>query len=118
MMDVCDVSGEFGQAKSAVCNVLEWDERARNDDLWLILMVWQKMQHIKLFVPYEKLGVMFKPETLSRVRRHVQNDLGLFLPSDPAVLVRRKVRADLIRSYYRGNRALVDEWQSVRYGVK
>lgn len=118
MVDEESVVSEFESAKSMVSTVLASDERARNDDLWLILQVWQRQQKIKLFVPYDKLGEMFRPETLSRVRRFLQNDSGLFLPTDPQVLVRRRVRADLVKKYYADNEGFVEDWQNLRYGVK
>lgn len=105
------------QAKNLVRELLQTDQRYRNDDLWLILQIWQQKQQIKLFIPYDKLCEMIKPETITRVRREIQNTQGEFLPTDPSVLVRRKVKEDIIRSYYQGNDRLLQEWQNIKYGV-
>lgn len=97
--------------------LLEKEPRCRNDDLWLVLQVWQKKQQIKLFIPYDEIQYMINPETIRRVRQEIQNDEGLFLPTDPQVLIRRRVREDLIRKYYAGH-AVLKEWENKRFEVK
>lgn len=106
------------EAKALVRELLEEDTRCRNDDLWLILRIWQKKQFIKLFVPFEELRRMIVPETITRVRRQIQNTYGQLLPTDPQILVKRKVKEDILRSYYRDNENLIQAWESIKFGVQ
>ena len=87
------------EAKELVTRCLESDIRCRNSNLYLILMVWQKMQQIKCFIPYEEMNKMIKPETISRVRRQIQNTEGRLVATDPVVLARRSKEKKL-REYY------------------
>lgn len=91
------VVDEFKKAEQMVEAVLRTDKRARSDDLWLCLMVWQRQQAIKVYVPYDKVAVMSRPSTLTRIRRVIQNDKGKFLPDDEVVLRRRKRMSDISR---------------------
>ena len=52
------VTKEISESKELVLECLKDDERCRNDDLWLILSIWQKKQHIKIFVDYNELSKM------------------------------------------------------------
>lgn len=106
------------RTQQLVKELLEEDQRCRNDDLWLILQIWQKKQQIQLYVPYTKLFEMITPETITRVRRDIQNTKGELLPTDPLVLVRRKVKEDVIRSFYADDQHLLEDWQKIKYGVK
>jgi hypothetical protein len=113
-----DIVAEHIQAKKLVEEILQEDERARNQDLWLILQVWQKKQLIKCYVPFDKLGEMITPETITRVRRKIQNDEGKLLPTDAKVLVRRKVNEQLIRNFYSETSSVWKEYLHHQYGVK
>jgi hypothetical protein len=94
-----DAQKEFKAAKEIVHECLTEDARCRNDDLFLILKVWQKKQQINCFVPYDKLSEMIKPETITRVRRKIQNDDGELLPTDPEVLRRRKIKQQQVHDW-------------------
>jgi len=107
---------EFDDAKKFVEDVLSTDQRARNDDLWLILQVWQKKQLIKCFVPYDQINLMVKPETITRVRREIQNTECRLLPTDPQVVIRRKMKEEEVRKHYTPE--FVKEYERIRYGVK
>jgi hypothetical protein len=88
------------KAKELVTKCLEQDIRCRNSDLYLILMVWQRMQHIKCFIPYEEMNKMIKPETITRCRRQIQNTEGRLVATDPVVFNRRN-KEKILREYYR-----------------
>ena len=87
------------KARELVKKVLEADERCRNNDLWMVLSAWRE-QGVKIYLDYNLLDQMFTPETLTRVRRDIQNSNGLFLPTDPNVLVHRSIKEETIRKYY------------------
>lgn len=91
------------KAKELVEEVLSTDIRARNNDLWLILQVWQKKQQVKLFIPYEELNRMISPETITRVRRDIQNHDGRLVATDPVIFARRSKQKKL-RGYYGGRK--------------
>ena len=112
------IKQEFETAKNMVEEVLNEDMKARQNDLWLMLMVWQKKQHIKVFVPYDKLFEMIQPETITRVRRKIQNDEGRLLPESPYVLFKRRVRSELIRAYFSGNEKLIKQWEEIAFNIK
>lgn len=100
------IEAEQVRAMDMVERVLANDERARNNDLWLILCVWQDMQHIKLYVPYNKLKEMMPAETITRARRKIQHDKNLYPPTDDKVILRRRIKQRVLRNYFgRG-----DEW--------
>lgn len=90
---------EIEKTKDMVENILANDERSRNSDIWLILQVWQKKQHIKCFIPYEDLSKMITPETITRVRRKIQNDENRFLPTSETIRQRRKLREEDIKQW-------------------
>lgn len=65
--------------KDAVEQCLDEDERARNDDKWLIIQVLRKMG-FDVFIPYGKLKDMPAFESITRCRRKLQ-EAGLY-PAD------------------------------------
>lgn len=113
------VEKEFVEAKVLVEELLSADERCRNDDLWLIMQYWIHKQHIQLFVPFERLHEMTSAETITRVRREIQNRDMKFLPTDPEVLIKRKVKQSVLHDYYSGTRPdIVNAVIMKRYAVK
>jgi hypothetical protein len=89
------------RAETIVLECLAEDVRCRNDDLWLILKVWQKKQHIDIFIPFEQLHEMFSAETITRVRRKIQNDYKRYTPTLESVIIRRKQREKFMRKEMR-----------------
>jgi len=103
MDDVEEFRKAYKTWEAKVAYVLEKFPFTRNSDEALYLMV------IKVFYPevMKKLGIVGlhnyvpekfvkqlpKFETISRARRRLQNDLGLYLPTDPEVL-RRRIRGE------------------------
>lgn len=119
---------EFKTAKELVLKVLEGSQRARNDDKYLILRCLQaqgqdieclseELQEYSWCFNLSQLGSFLSFETLTRCRREIQNTDGLFLPSDPAVLVRRKIKEEHVRRYYNDSFTL-NEFLRLSYGVK
>lgn len=90
-------------AQEMVEEMLEHDEKARNNDLWLILQIWQRSQDIKVFVPFNKLDEMISPETITRCRRKIQNTDKKWLPTKKEVAEKRGIKEEAMREYYGGN---------------
>ncbi len=105
------------EAKVMVKELMTGDVRCRNQDVWLCLQVWKK-QGIRIQVHPDDVERMINPETVIRARAEIQNDEGLLLPTDPRILVKRKIRESLIRNYYSGNHDIWAEWQNLKYKVK
>jgi hypothetical protein len=117
------IEKEYATAKRIVEEVLAEDERARNDFMWLTLMVWQKKQQIQVYVPYNELKNMIAPTTIHRVCQTIQHTEGKYLPTDPMQLLRRKIREDVLRNYFgrqksERNDFIVKEWEKRKFKVK
>lgn len=56
--------------------ILAEDERARDDDLWLTWRVYNELS--KIFIPFEDFSKLPRPESISRARRYIQHNLGLY----------------------------------------
>lgn len=107
-----NIEGEFKTMKELVLDVLRKSERSRNDDSWLILCVMQRLgEDLKCVrredgsiridwfnINSERLSCF---ETIRRVRQEIQNVHKMFLPTDPSILIKRRIRQEGIRSYYR-----------------
>lgn len=104
------VENEQKEVILKVAEILEQDERARNSDLWLIIQFWRK-SGIRIFVPYEQLDNMTSAETITRARRVVQNDHNKFLPTNPEVLHKRKVKEEILREYFSNRPDIIGQWE-------
>lgn len=107
---------EFRRTKEAVERVLKEVERARNDDHYLILCVLQR-QGEKITGEYDQqlkktvivwrivdLKSLASFETITRCRREIQYNEGKYLPTDPEVAMKRRIRAETVREYYGGEK--------------
>ncbi len=120
---------EFIDTKAMVLEVLEDSERARNCDKWLILkclclqgqdveVINKESQTISWLFTIEELGRIKSFETLTRCRREIQNTDGCFLPTDPKVINKRRIREDVIKRFYGDKSRVYSEWLEVHYGIK
>lgn len=96
---VNDVKDDILTVKDTVENVLQADDRARNDDKWLTIQVLRKMG-FNIFIPYEKLDSMPSFESIRRTRQKFQ-ETGQYLPN-PVVAEKRKEEEQKMRR--------IDEW--------
>lgn len=111
--------------KEVVREVLKDFVRSRNDDNFLIVEVWRR-EGVPLSegVGGVSIGPIRDPcelpstETICRVRREIQNVNGEFLPTDPEVLFKRKVKMEVIRTYYGEGSSEYGSYLDVVYGVK
>lgn len=86
---------EFETVRDLVRDLLKKEPRCRNDDKWLIYRV---MSHFtRVFIPYDDFDKFPSYESVSRCRRKIQYDEGLFLPTDPDVLRKRRIKTDEVK---------------------
>jgi len=100
-----------------VHEILSTDEQSRNSDPRLICLYWMWQFPSKIYnveVKGEtrpKQGVIMKDivecfetsETITRIRRKIQNDLGLYQPTVPAVAKARRIKEEEWRENMRNN---------------
>jgi len=81
--------------------VLSCDKRARNNDVFLMLAVWE-LQGIEVYIPNHVITMkkIFLPSSISRARRKIQNTQGQFLPTDFRVAQARGIKEEVMREYY------------------
>jgi len=82
------------KVKDKVKYILEKYPEARNDDRYLWLMYVREFEpelskYIR-YIPYNVLKNTISFETLRRTRQKIQNEEGLYLPTDPSVIKRRR----------------------------
>jgi len=89
---------ELKKVKEYVLKLLETDERCRNSDKWLTYQVMRKFTNI--YIPFEDFEKIPSFESIRRTRAHIQNKEKLFLPTDPAVIKKRRMRAEEWREFF------------------
>jgi hypothetical protein len=94
------INNTIENLKSIVSRILKRDERARNDDLWLYLKVLEEQGH-KIFINWDELDVIPRPESVSRIRRTIQNNEQKFTPDDETFNRRNKLNKES-KEYYSG----------------
>jgi hypothetical protein len=66
--------------RNTVIEVLREDVRARDSDKWLIIQVLRKLG-INIYLDYSQLNDMPSFEIITRCRRFIQNNEGLYPPT-------------------------------------
>lgn len=90
MEDVNKTIIEFKKVQDLVEQLLEIDERCRNDDKWLCYRV---IGHFtRVYIPFEDFDKFPSFETITRCRRKIQNKLCKFPPTEEEVLFKRRTR--------------------------
>jgi len=98
------VSEEIETTEELVRGILKQDIRCRNSDkklVWSVLNIIAKRNGYKLYIPFELFEKYPAYETISRVRRKIQNNQGLYLPTDPQVLIKRGLKEKHFRKEFR-----------------
>jgi len=89
---------EFKTERDRVTVILAADERARNSDKWLVYKVWEQVARENgfkgIFVPFELFAKLPTTETITRSRRYIQHNLGLYPPTTQEIADRRKLRCE------------------------
>jgi hypothetical protein len=81
--------------KEVIEKILRTDERARDDDLWLYLQVLMAQGH-KIHINFDELDSMPRPESVSRVRRCLQNNEQKYTPSEQIAQRRVQLREESV----------------------
>ena len=80
--------------------LLEENEECRNDDLFLIFEYWRKFDDSKLKMPTHKIT---SPESIRRIREHIQNDLNKYPPTKEEVRRKREIHRRRVKRFLREN---------------
>lgn len=95
----------FKKLKGIVEEVLKNFRIARNDDNHLIFLVWLMQGTAASLVnsPHgdgffiNRKSILFSPSSITRLRRHFNYKENKYLPTDPDVLRRRRIREEIIK---------------------
>ena len=93
------------QVYEMVKQVLAESHYARNSDLALAVIIWKKYYSEHIFqyngmnsIQLESLKTLPLFDTISRARRMIQNDEGLYLPTNIEVVKARRINEELWRN--------------------
>ena len=111
------IKDEFTSAEELVETCLKEDWRSRNDDQWLQIKAWEK-QGLIVVVDFKRLKEIFSNETIRRCRQKIQNTEGRWLPTDPKVIIQRRIKQDELRRYYGTGSWTFQETARMRYEVR
>jgi hypothetical protein len=101
------------KVEALVYELLARDERARNDDVWLVIQAWRKMG-VYVLLSDNDTSRITSAESITRQRRKIQNTNGEFLPTDPQVLVQRRVKEDILRRYFGEDSVVYRMWDTIK----
>lgn len=96
------IKEEARTTKKIVEEILKNDERARNDDIWLLIRVWRE-QGKKIYISANERKGLISPETITRVRRKIQNDEGKYVPTDAEIVRRRGIKEKVYQEIMAGD---------------
>lgn len=102
---------EQKEIEKKVERLLEDHQLSRENDTWLTILYWNRVNGINFYIPYSDINKLTPPESITRARRKIQAE-GKLLPENPEVLIKRKVRANLVRNYLAGSPKL-DKWEKL-----
>lgn len=86
--------------RNIIIEVLREDPRARDSDKWLIIQVLRRLG-IDIYIDYSQLNDMPSFETITRHRRFLQNNEGLYPPKPEVDEQRNKQRSEFKQQYSR-----------------
>jgi len=100
MTTEADLAEKLKTVKERVEYILERYPEARNDDFYLYLLYVRhfepKLSGYIRFIPLDLVKTATRFETVRRVRQKIQES-GLYLPTDPKVLEKRRKLAKIYR---------------------
>lgn len=107
--DVSEFEEQHRQHKALVKEILECWKPATNSDALLYLEylrtkfssieVTSGKDNIIFKIPREIIKKLVSPESITRARRSL-NNLGIGLPTNPAIIIKRKRREKAIKKYF------------------
>lgn len=91
-----DLAKQLNTVKARVEWILKTYPSTRNSDTMLEWIYLRRFENINLpYIEFDRLSKI-SIETVSRVRRKIQEE-GMYLPTDPAVLIKRQKRENSFR---------------------
>jgi hypothetical protein len=91
---------ELETAEERVCWLFKYKEHLRNCTKCLIFNFWY---HCDFFrggkITKDVVHGLTPPESITRAARHIQNDLGLWLPTEPSEIEARKISAQAVHDW-------------------
>jgi len=92
---------KFETIKDRVIYILENYPEARNSDFYLIVCyIREFVPELSKYIQYIPYNVIKKHdglfESIRRARQHIQNTLGLFPPTDPEVIKKRRKKEKVL----------------------
>lgn len=94
--------------EDGVRKLMSEDDRCREDDKWLIWKYVRNIDGIDLFIPFEDFDKMTSFESITRIRRRIQNDDNELLPLSEDVRKQRGISEEEWREWaknkYKGDK--------------
>jgi len=99
------IEKEQKRAETITKRVLKNNLVARNSDLWLIFLCWLQQGIMKeekgvFSVKKEKISDLIKPESITRARRTINYELNQYLPTDPQIITKRRIKQECMKERY------------------
>ena len=98
-----DTKQEIETTRHLVEELLRTDPRTRNSDkflIWQVLTIIANRNGSKVFIPFECFEKFPAYESISRVRREIQNNRGLYPATDPNVTAKRAKKQNRFRKEF------------------
>jgi hypothetical protein len=108
---------ELQKAHQIVTHLLRTDTECRNNDNRLIYRAWSTQSPADL-ITLSNVHTLLPAESITRARREIQNEQGQYLPTRPAILIRRGIKETQIRQHYAHKPEIIQEWQEQTYQIK
>jgi hypothetical protein len=99
---------ELETCAERVCWLLEKNEHLRNCDKCLIIYYWKHVDALDN-VSKDNIHSLTPSESIRRVRQHIQNDLGLWPPTEEKVLLARKINESAVQDWILNHKRIHDD---------
>lgn len=90
---------QLEECEERVCWLLHRFPHYRDCDKCLIFGYWHLVDGFGKAMSSEAIHNLTPAESITRARRAIQNDCGLFLPNDPEILVVRGINQEAVRKW-------------------
>lgn len=110
------MASEIAEIKGLVRSWLDRDVLCRNSDKRLLFCVWTYYQELDLN-DWNSFRGGLCAESITRVRREIQNVDGELLPTSPEIIIQRGIQERLIRKWYGDKHAVSQGYYRLKYGV-
>lgn len=118
-----EIQQEIKKSASVAEAVLQKSVIATNNDTWLVLQAWEYQKlatYMQVngkhgyFIPIEAISSLLKPESITRARRMLNYEFCKYLPTDPEVARRRKIKEQKYKDFFSDKKqtakAIAEEW--------